>query len=180
MEAHASEVPDAEWDAFVQKMEISGADGLEEDSYIDFYLEEIGKLNAETWRNDEVAERRANMIEDWHQGEFGKIQRRIKYLTGQIGILAPADAFKMKDLHGKKSRSLPNGTYGYRTGNDRIELDKHADALVYAKGEGLDINVLESVTKTTLMAHFKATGAIEGPGWHYVKGTDAFFVKAAE
>ena len=177
-------LPDADWDAFVAEMERADAD--EEDglggveSRIDWYLETIREGVAEMARNGEVATRRHNMIQDWEMGEAAKIERRNTYLIGQIGMLAPSDEFKMKAIHGKKSRSLPNGTFGYRTGPDRVEIGDAEAALLYAAANDLEVKTVRSVSKTTLKAHAKETGECEGDGWELISGMEAFFATPAK
>ena len=185
MEAHAKEVEtlelDADWLAFVKTMEADEPDGTPEiESRIDYYLEKIRDDEVELRRNTDVANRRLYMIEDWLAGENAKIRRRITYLTGQIGMLAPSSVAEMEAEHGKKSRTLPNGSFGYRSRPDSIDIEDATSALNYAKDEGLEVTVKESVSKTVLNTHAKETGVAEGRGWHLETGGPEFFVKPAK
>lgn len=174
-------IPDTEWDSFVASMEASACDGLEDtESRIDWYLESLCGLIAEAGHNRVVANERIERIRDWEAGESARLDRRREYLIGQIGMLAPPDAESMMEKHGKKSRTLPNGSFGYRQQPDTIQIDDAQHALNYARVEGLDIMVKESVSKTTLKAHAKSTGLLDGPGWHSETGLSEFYVKAAK
>ncbi len=161
-------------------MEASGADGLADaEARIDWYLEKIREGNAEIQKNADVATRRVGMIEDWEAGERLKIDRRNSYLVGQIGMLAPATVEETEAEYGKKSRSLPHGTFGFRRMPDRIEIDDPKAALNFALTHGLEITVKESVSKTVLKTYVKDTGD-EGKGFHMVPGADEFYVKAGK
>ncbi len=172
---------DAEWASFVADMEATPADGLADtDSRIDWYFEKIRESQAEIARNDEVAHRRMDMIADWRAGENAKIERRISHMTAMIGTLVPPNVAAMQAEYSKKSRTLPNGSFGYRATPDSVDISDPQAALAFAVTNNLFVKSVHSVTKTALKNHAKATGEMEGEGWRMVRGSDEFFVKPAK
>ena len=186
MEAHATEPVtlefDAEWEAFVKEMEATSPDGLADvESRIDYYFEKMRECAAEIVRNDEVAHRRMDMIADWRAGENAKIERRISHMTAMIGTLVPASVAAMQtEYDGKKSRTLPNGSFGFRAKPNSIEIEDAKAALAFAVTNNLPVKTVHSVSKTSLKDHAKSTGEFDGPGWRMVPGSDEFFVKPAK
>ena len=172
---------DPDWDAFVKTMEATWADGQADiDSRIDYYFEKIRESQAEIERNDEVAHRRTDIIADWCAGEKAKVERRIGHMTAMIGTLVPPSVDAMQAEYGKKSRALPNGTFGYRARPDSVDISDPKEALAFAVTNNLPVKTVHSVSKTSLKDHATATGETEGDGWRMVIGADEFFVKAAK
>lgn len=173
-------LPDVEWDDFVAEMSAEATDVHSEETLIDRYLEEILRGENERMRNVATAKARINMIEDWREGENAKIERRRVYLVGQIGMLAPPDVDAMQAEHGKKSRSLPHGKFGFRQRADRVEIEDAKAAIAFALDNNLPVETTYSVKKTTLKEHAKSTGETDGEGWHMEPGKSEFFVTPAK
>ena len=167
-----------EWDEFVQMMEDTT---LTSDLVrIDWLLERVAAARAEIAENNAVADARIAMQEDFRQGENARIERKITWLVGEIGTLAPTDGVAMKAEYSKKSRTLAHGTFGFKSHPDSIAIDDAKAALAFAVENSLPVKTVHSVTKTTLKDHAKATGESEGGGWRLVPGADAFFVTPAK
>ena len=172
------ELSGVDFAAFRQMMEDTA---LQSDEVrIDWLLEQMRDAKVKIEQNNSVAKARIHMIEDWQAGENAKIMRRIEWWIGEIGKIAPATADATKDEYGTKSRSLPNGSFGFKKRPDHIEITDPGGALEDARVGGLDIAVKEYVTKTTLKNHAVATGDTEGRGWRLVPGGDEFFVTPAK
>lgn len=172
---------DFEWEQFVKEMEAAGPDGLGDiDSRIDYYLEKIKDGNAEIERNRVTASIRLDTISDWLAGENAKIERRNSYLVGQIGMLAPPSAEDTVAEYGKKSRTLPNGSFGFKQKPGHVEIKDMGSAVRYALEMDLPTKIVETVSKTDLKTHARATGATEGEGWEWLPGTSDFFVSPAK
>ena len=174
------ELVGADWDAFRQMMEDTETDS--DLVRIDWLLERIRKAQAEIAENNEIADRRIAMQEDFRQGENAKIEGFVKWATGQIGVLAPDDGKAMKAEYGKLSRTLANGTFGFRQRPDRIEFDGKEEALVYAQENDIKVHrtISFTVQKTDFQAYVKKTGVAEGKGWRQVPGKSELFVKPAK
>lgn len=150
---------------------------------IDWLLERVATLEFEIAQNNETADRRIEMQEDFRQGENAKLQGAITHWTREIATLAPAsgEAFK-KEYGGKKSRQLAHGKFGYTQCPDSVVIADDEKALAYATENGLQIKrvVQVSISKNELKAHAKNTGVSEGEGWRLVPGADEFYVKAGK
>lgn len=175
---------DTGWAEFVKEMESSGPDGLgDADSRIDQYLERM-RDNVELMaRNALVAAERIAQQQDWLQGENAKIERRNSYLIGMIGTLAPASVEDQVKEYGKQTRTLPNGTFGFKiTKGEHVEVTDEEAALLYAIENELEITTktTRSVQKNTLKAHFKNTGAVSGDGWEYHTAQKGFYAEPAK
>lgn len=150
------------------------------ESRIDYLLEKIRDTGFEIAGNNTVANRRHLMIEDWQQGENAKLDRRIDWLHSQIRQLVPADAQEMKDVHGKGSRTLPNGEFGYRQNPDKVEITDMHLAVAYADQNHIAVKAVRTVSKNALKAHARETGALDGTGWEVIPGEEAFFLTVAK
>ena len=171
---------DPDWDKFLADMEAAAPDDASQvDGRIDWWLEQLRANEVEEGRNVVVAKERHDMISDWFAGEAAKLERQRKYIVGHIGQLVPPSADAMVKEYGKKSRALPNGTVGYRARPDSVDISDPKEALAFAVTNNLPVKTTHSVSKTVLKDHAKATGEMDGLGWHMVPGTDEFFVKAA-
>ena len=150
-------------------------DRVDVDSRLDWLLEKRGKQEAEIAKNNAIAERRLLQIEDWRQGENGKIERAMSWTDYQIRELLP-DADEMQNQYGKRSRILPFGTVGYRKTPPKVEIFDEAKALEWARIHKVDIKVRESVSKTDLK---KAIQNTQDPpdGFGLIPGSEEFFVR---
>ena len=169
------ELAGPDWDAFKAMMDDTTADS--DLVRIDWLLEKVTALKAEIAENDAVAKRRMEMQEDFRQGENAKIENAITYWVGQIGQLAPPSGEAMKAEYGKKSRTLANGSFGFKRRSERIEIDDEKAALAFAVKNHLPVRIVNSVTKTSLKDYAQSTGEMEGDGWRRIEAADEFFVK---
>ncbi len=150
---------------------------------IDWLLEKIQHAEAQIAENNAVADRRIAMQEDFRQGENGKLERAIGWLTGEIGMIAPPDGDAMKEEYGKKSRVLAHGTFGHKmVSGDKVEITDPVQALAYAETNNLEVTTTTTrvVSKTVLKDHVKEVGIYGGTGWIFTPKREGFFVKAAE
>lgn len=171
--AHAPPPPDPEAEeraAFYAEIEAEVPETEALDVRLDYLLSRIGDLKAEIAGNNEVADRRVAMIEGWRAQANGSLERRAWWI--QLQIEALADGY---DYRGKKSRSLPAGSFGFRKKSDTLEIVDMPTAVAFAEANSLEIK--RSVNKTPLLIHFKATGEIPA-GTEFVPGGDEFFVRA--
>lgn len=188
MEANAKDMrPDPEWDAFVAEVEArmpASDDDLvaARDARIDYLLEKMGDIRAEQRWNREVAQRRIDVIQKWLDDENGKLDRQYEHVESRLRPHLPNTPEQFAALYGDraKSRSLPNGKFGFRRSADRVEITDKDAALAFARTNGLEVKVAESVSKTTLKNHAKATGEFSGQGWELVEGADELFVDPVE
>lgn len=157
--------------AFFAEIETDVPETESLDVRLDCLLERIGSLQAEIADNNEVANRRIAMVEGWRSQANDSLEKRIWWLRLQIEALA--DGY---DYRGKKSRSLPSGSFGTRHRSETLEIIDMTAAVAFAKANDLEIK--ELVNKTPLLTHFKATGEIPD-GTEHVPGGDEFFVRAA-
>ena len=169
------ELSGPDWSAFKTMMEDTTADS--DLVRIDWLLERVAGLHAQIAENNEIADRRIAMQEDFRQGENGKLDRAITYWVGQIGQLAPPSGEAMKSEYGQKSRELAHGKFGFKARPERIEIDDEKAALAFAVKNHLPVRIVNSVTKTSLKDHAAATGECEGDGWRRIEAADEFFVK---
>ncbi len=174
--------PDPDWNEWLSEVGATFADGAitDIDTRIDYYLEKILAGENERMRNVATAKGRINMIEDWRAGENAKIERRRMYLVGQIGMLAPPDVEAMEAEHGRKSRSLPHGKFGFGQQGDKVEIEDAKAALAFALTNNLTVETKHHVTKTALKNYAQSAGVIEGPGWELVVGQSEFFVSPSK
>lgn len=171
---------DSDLDEFMERIGLEAPAGdaqSDVDARIDYLLEQLAQIGEQIASNDDVARRRMDMIRDWQQGENAKLERKAEWLRGEVAALVPGpDDFRR--IYGKKSRTLPNGSVGYRASRDTVEITDASAALEYAREHGLEIRITERVNKTPLIEHAQQTGTMEGDGWEFVPGSDSFFVKA--
>lgn len=157
---------------FYEELEADGPDETGNlDIRIDWLLEKLGKLAAETAANDEVADRRVAMIEGWRRQQNESLEKRIWWIRLQIEAMT--DGY---DYRGKKSRSLPSGSFGFRKKSDTLEIVDMPAAVAFAEAIGAEIK--KTIGKTPLLDHFKSTGEIPD-GTEFVAGGDTFFIKAS-
>ena len=146
------------------------------DTRIDWLLERIAKRQKLIARNDAVARSRYEQIRDWHLGENAKIQRAIDWFRYQIREIVPADVASFERCYGKKSRTLPFGTVGFRLSPPRLEIFDMEKAVAWAKARKLEIKTTVSVSKAVLKKALSMTDE-EPDGFDIADGADEFYVK---
>jgi hypothetical protein len=142
------------------------------DIHIDQLLERIGELRAEVAHVEDVAARRAAMIDRWRDDEVTRLERQARYLEERIRLHAVAYTFEK----GKKSRALPHGQFGFQKVRMKVVVKDKAAALAFAKLEEIPVKVEESVLLTPLKEYVESTG-LEPAGCEVVPEHDAFYVR---
>ena len=150
------------------------------DVRIDWLLERIAKRRKLVEQNNAVAEARKFQIEAWRVSENDRLERAIGYFEWQIRELQPADADSFEQTYGKRSRSLPFGSFGYRKHPDKVEIYDKDRALGWAKERGLEVKTKETVSKTVLKKALQEAGTRTGDGFEIVPGMDEFYVSPAD
>lgn len=172
-----------EWDQdFLQEMSdlepVEATDTIQVDARLDHFLERVKLIRWQIQQNEGVAKLRAAEIEDWKVGTNRGHERRIEWLESEIERLT--DGY---DYGRKKSRKLPNGSFGWRSLPDKIDIVEPGRAIAFAESRALDVTVEKRVSKTTLMKHVEATGEIpdvDDGGFLHIEGGERFFIKATE
>ena len=179
--AYTGDEDQAEWDLFVANIRDIGDDEVtQRDVRIDWLLGKLAKRRKQIARNNAVADARKLDIEDWRQGENGKIERSLSWIEYQIRELVPPDGKTFAETYGAKSRSLPTGTIGYRQRPSRIQILDDGRTLAWAKTHGVETTVVttETVAKAALK---KALAIFDDPdGFEIIKGLDEFYVTTDE
>lgn len=187
MEAHAVGTvgvePTMEETEFAQAIEAALPEGegfTDNQLRVDYLLEKIAEEHAKASAVAEFTTRRMQMVRDHGEREIGQHHRNVRYLESKIRAAVPSTGRGMQEVFGKKSLTLPHGTVGYRASSETIVVEDPAKALAWAKAEGLEITVKESVGKTPLHAYIQRTGLIpelEECGFRLEPGGERWYVK---
>lgn len=140
------------------------------DACLDHLLEKLHEREEEISRNAAIMTRRIAMIQAWERDANGSLERECRWIRQEIEALA-----RGYDFGRKKSRALPNGTFGFRARPATLEVVDPEAAVAFAEERGLPIK--KSIGVTPLKEHMKATGEIP-EGCEYVEGTETFYIKA--
>lgn len=146
------------------------ADRLGLDAHLDRLLSKLAESEAEIAGNDQLAQVRIADIEAWRRQQNRSAESRAQWIRQQVAAIAAS-----YDFGKQKSRTLPGGTFGFRSSRETLEILDQAAAVAFAEAHGLEIK--KSVNKTPLVSHFTATGEIPD-GCEYVPGADVFYIKA--
>jgi len=172
-----------EWASWIEANMPQGEDQTAGELRADYLLEQIAEAEAAMAHLNDFTERRIAMIRDHGTAESQKIQNRIDWLASRVRQLVPMDAERFEATYGKKSLNLPNGKIGFRAVQPTVEIHDAAKALDFAKANGLDVTVKESVGKKPLIQYVKDTGTLPDEmeaGFEWVDGYDSFFCKAGK
>lgn len=142
------------------------------DAVLDVYLEALAGREREMQRNAEVADRRKAMIDLWLADANRTHEREAAWLRHMIETIAA-----QYDFGKKKSRTLPAGTFGYRSKPATLEIVDMAAAVAFAEAHQLEVK--RTVGKTPLLQAFKASGIVPD-GTEYVEGSESFYVKVGQ
>lgn len=145
-------------------------DPVNTDVALDHYLEQLSQREADIAANHAVAEHRRAMIEGWEREQNGRLERECQWLRQQIEAWG-----RQYDFGSRKSRALPNGSFGFRATPAKVEITDMEAAVAFAEREGLEVK--KTVGKKPLMAYIKAHQGVIPDGCEYVDGADVFFVK---
>lgn len=152
---------------------------------LDHYLEKLAELERQAAHNEEVADRRRQMIDRWLDEENARLRRQKERLEEKVRRLVPhtvdgfQDVFRVK----KKSRNLPHGRVGFQSTRDTVEVVDQDKALEWAEDSCPDaIKVKRSVLKTPIKAMLQEGGVLstgepcdpEENGLRFEPGQDTF------
>ena len=171
---------DVEWESWIDENMPKGDDLTAAELRADYLLEKQTEAEAQLAHLRDFTARRIAMIADHGAAEAAKIEGRIGYLSSKLRVLVPMDAEKFTATYGKKSLNLPHGKLGFRAVQPTVEIHDAGKALAFAKANGLDVTVKESVGKKPLIQYVKTSGALPDEmeaGFEWVDGYDAFFAK---
>jgi len=158
-----------------------GDDDISRELRIDYLLERIGQERHEIARVNEFTQRRIQMIRDHGDEQAAMVQRRISYLEDMVRTHLPMTGDEFAAAYRKKSLNLPHGKVGYRHLPASVVIHDQTAAVEWAKAHGVPVTVKESLGKTGVIAHIKATGELpETDAIEYVDASERFFVTPAE
>lgn len=167
----------AEFAAWLEEENLADAapdDRVELDVWFDRRLAALAAIEAEMRRNEEVAQRRIEMIRAWMEEQNAVLERRANFLRGLLEQAARAYPYPGK----AKSRKLPHGTFGSRTVPPKLEIEDEMAALAFAKAQVPDaVRVRESVLVSELKAWWQSTGILPD-GCRVVPAEERFYVTA--
>ena len=167
----------AEFAAWLEEEDLADAapaDRVELDVWFDRRLAALAAIEAEMRRNEEVAQRRIEMIRAWLEEQNAVLERRADFLRGLLEQAARAYPYPPR----AKSRKLPHGTFGSRTVPPKLEIEDEMAALAFAKAQVPDaVRVRESVLVSELKAWWQSTGILPD-GCRVVPAEERFYVTA--
>lgn len=176
-------IADADWDDFKAEMEAEMPGHPESDAEaenrINWILGKLSAIDKLLAKNTETAKVGKRHWEDWAAGDNGLLERQASHWRREVASLAPSSSADAKKAYGKLSRTLPNGTIGFRQKPDTVEITDEAAAVVFARQQMLTVKTVRTVSVTTLKDHAKKTGETEGDGWHLETGKSEFYVTPA-
>lgn len=150
------------------------ADKAALESWIDAQLEQAASLEAQMRSNKDVAERRMQMIRHWLDNENGSLEHRIAWIRDRA-----RSHLGGYDFGGKKSRRLPNGTFGYRKAPDRLEITDANMAIEFSVQHAIDVNIVTKPMAVKLKEYFTSTGEVPA-GCELHEGSNEFFLSTAK
>lgn len=142
------------------------------DAYLDYLLERIGTIDQQKATNDAVYQRRVQMLADWRDGENAMLLRRREYLVEAFRALTAQYEYPK----GKKSRTLPNGTFGTRSAREKLDIVDPQKAIDFARAYGVPVRVKEEVDAKALREFYESTGTVP-LGCSVVPAEDKWYVK---
>lgn len=150
------------------------------DIFIDALLERLRDVEGEIRQNDDTAAARRAMIERkladveaWRRTVNERLERKVEELRLQIRIVSEG-----YDFGEAKSRTLPNGAFGYRKSPPRVEIFDMDRAVRFAEQVGATVK--RTVDKRELAKAVKERQVQVNPievGFEVVEGQDEFFVR---
>lgn len=176
------EIMDEE-EAFLKAAGFDGPPGsknetAEVDAYLDRLLQRIGELEAQEAGSRMAAKLRKAMVDAWLVDETMGIGSQRAYLEGQVRAIAETWYPFPK---GKKSRTLPHGSFGFRKAPDTVEITEQALAIPWAEENDVTVKVTKEVQKTPVKKFIAETGVLPDPekdGIIFHEGRDQFSLSA--
>jgi phage host-nuclease inhibitor protein Gam len=158
--------------------DLASGPATELDVRLDWLLSRLARVQAEIKRNSDVATARVQQIRTWEASANESLDRQCGYLEHLISLIGIN-----YDYGKKRSRSLPNGTVGFRKRPPSVEIWDAEKAVAFALQRGIKVEQKTWVGKTELRKHIESTGELpEGAidGVEYVEGGDVFYVTPKE
>ena len=94
---------------------------------IDFFLEQIARVERREERDAEIAQERIRRIEEWAEMQNKRTSVRLAWLREHVRALAGE-----LDFEGRKSRDLPHGRIGFRARKPSVLFVDRKRALAWA------------------------------------------------
>lgn len=146
------------------------------ESRIDFFLEQIERVERREERDAEIARERIRRIEEWLESRSKRTSVRLAWLREHVRALVD-----QIDFEGRKSRDLPHGRIGFRVRKPSVLIVDKMRAMEWAADHCPDAIVQRStvdLVKTPLIEAW-AKGArynADIDGIAYVEGGDDFYI----
>jgi hypothetical protein len=134
------------------------------------------------WVVRKIAESRlyALRVKAWAAAELRRAERQEQFFLMRYGRqLEDWTRLQIEQQHDRRrSVSLPAGNIGFRMEQTRLSVTDEAKLFSWAKANlPSAIRTVETITKTTLTEHLKATGEVAN-GAEIVGGAERFYVSA--
>lgn len=164
----------SEWAEQVRQ-ECEALHGAELDARIDWLMEQMRENRDRAKANEDVAERRMDMIRHWRDEQNAGLDRQYAYLESLV--LQHAAGY---DYGKQKSRRLAFGKFGKRiVQRAGIRIVDKATALEFAKAHGIPTKVTEEVQVTPLKEYADSTGVLPA-GCEPVPEVESFYVEVTK
>lgn len=152
----------------------------EAEARADYLLERLAREHALMERTRGAAKLRIEMIKANEAEELRKIENRCGWLEAKIRTHMPGDGARFKAVYGKKSVAMASGEVGFRLHPASVEITDPQKALAYAKANGLEVKVTETVNRTPLKEHVirdldRCEPIPETDGFKFVPARDEFY-----
>jgi phage host-nuclease inhibitor protein Gam len=149
------------------------------DVRVDYLLEVTASIMQEQARNKAVYDARKAKLDRWWEEQTLIAENRMSYVRDRILTITAG-----YDYGKKKSRALPNGTFGWRKVPARVEVVNPQAALDWAKKNQIQIKVAESVLLKPLLSavqkQLQSTGELPDPdvtGVRFEDATERFYIQ---
>lgn len=168
-------------DPFEREVEAALPEGEDRASAMlraDYLLQRIREEEARAEELAQFTARRINMVQEHGTGELLKIRKRVQWLESRLRMHVPPTGDGMEREFSRRSLSLPHGTVGYRRTPESVEILDQAKALQWAKDNGLQVAVKETVHKAPIIEYIRSTGAMpDTDAIEYRGPSESFYVK---
>lgn len=148
------------------------------DARVDYYLEMLSDLEAQSKHDADVVRLRVAALNLWLDQKNERREKRASWLTHQIEAIAAG-----YDFGKKRSRDLPHGVFGFRKKAATVEIVDPALAKEWARlkcPEALTKTEGVSLTKTPIVEMVKESRIHLDPstsGMRYIDERDDFYIK---
>lgn len=177
---------EAEMDSFIKQTGLNSdtPEALtDRELLIDYYMEKTQALELRAGMNRELRDRRVRVEDDWLEDENRKLRSQTEWLEQKILLNMPGDlkAFQKEFALSKrqKSRKLPHGQVGFRSGRDTVSVPNQPLAVDWAMRCGVSVRVETTLLAREVKRYIDRTGDIpelETDGIVFVPGTEKRYV----